>query len=190
MNTQCFRTLSIIAAACACLAAQASDTTAVVPSTPSNDVATDVHVGYDYVNKVLASARKECRAVQSTSKVANGSVLVDCLAKNSKNTIQYRITPKNAGLPLIEFMSRTQIKPGAGKTADVAPSARDATVNKYALAIIRDYRYECAQVVTVTTQEDNSLVAVCTSGYGRTTISYRLVETPGANMNTRVTPIS
>ena len=189
MKTQRFRTLAIIAAALACLSAQASDTPTIVPSAFTEDVATDVHVGYDYVNKVLASARKECRAVQAMSTLANGSVLVDCLSKNSKSSIHYRITPKNTGLPLIDVMARTPIKPGTDKLADTLPSARDATVNKYALAIIRDYRYECAQVITVTTQEDNSLIAMCTSEYSRTPLSYRLIETPGANMNTRVTPV-
>lgn len=150
-----------------------------------SDVATDVHVGYDYATKVLANARKDCKAVRGTAKQADGSVFVDCLSHDAKNAVRWRITPHHTSVPLVELVSRKPIAQSELGT----PEAREASVNKYATAIIRDYRYECLQVVKVTTQEDDSLIAVCTPEYGREPIPYRLVETPGAHMNTRVTPV-
>lgn len=150
-----------------------------------DDVATDVHVGYDYATKVLANARKDCKAVRGTAEQTDGSVFVDCVSNDGKSDVRWRITPHHTSVPLVELVSR---KPVA-KAEPTTPEAREAKVNNYATAIVRDYRYECLRVVKVTTQEDNSLIAVCTPEYGREPISYRLVETPGAHMNTRVTPV-
>lgn len=154
-------------------------------SAASKDVATDVNVGYDYATKVLANARKDCKSVRGTAKQLDGSTLVECLSQNGKDTVQFRITPHHTSVPLVEVVERKPLS----KTAPDTPQAREAAVNKYATAIIRDYRYECLQVVKVTTQADDSLIAVCTPEYGREPIPYRLVETPGAHMNTRVSPI-
>ena len=170
--------LAALTALCACSFAQAA-------APDPKDVATDVHVGYDYATKVLANARKDCKSVRGTAKQADGSVFVDCLSHDGKDDVRWRITPHHTSVPLVELVSR---KPVA-KAEPNTPEAREAKVNNYATAIIRDYRYECLRVVKVTTQEDNSLIAVCTPEYGREPIPYRLVETPGAHMNTRVTPV-
>lgn len=144
----------------------------------------DDQVGYDKATKVLADARKDCKAVRTISQEAQGAVLVDCLAQDSKSSVRYRIVPGHTGESRVAFVSRTPLSKEARTDA-----VEDDKVNRYATAIVRDYRYECAKVVRVTTQADGSLVAVCTPEYGRYSISYRLVEAPGAHMNTRVTPI-
>ena len=143
--------LAALMALCACTFAQAA--------TPDpKDVASDVHVGYDYATKILANARKDCKSVRGTSRQADGSVFVDCLSHDGKDDVRWRITPHHTSVPLVELVSR---KPMA-KAEPNTPEAREAKVNNYATTIIRDYRYECLRVVKVTTQEDNSLIAVCT----------------------------
>lgn len=147
-------------------------------------VPVDDQVGYDKATKVLADARKDCKAVRTISQEAQGGVLVECLAHDSKSSVRYRIVPSHTGESRITFVSRAPLPKEARVEA-----VQDDKVNRYATAIVRDYRYECAKVVRVTTQTDGSLIAVCTPEYGRDSISYRLVETPGAHMNTRVTPV-
>lgn len=169
-----FYFLAAVLAVCASPLAQASQ-----------DVATDVHVGYEYSTKVLANAGKECKAVRRTIEQADGSSFVDCLSKNGKDNIRYRITPKTTSVPTVGLVSRKLVEK-ADKDSD---QSREDTINQHAKAIIQDYRYECLKVVTVTAQEDSSLLAVCKPEYGRKPIAYRLVETPGAHLRTRVIPV-
>ena len=149
--------------------------------------ASDIHAHprYDKATKVLADARKDCKAVRTISLEAQGVVAVDCLSQDNKSSVRYRIAPNHTGVPRVTFLSRAAL----AREEASGFAGQDEQVNQYATAIVRDYRYECAKVVRVTTQADGSLVAVCTPEYGRDSISYRLVETPGAHMNTRVTPI-
>ena len=154
-------------------------------SQTSQEVATDVHVGFDYATKVLASERKDCKFVRRTIEQADGSSFVDCSSVNGKDDIRYRITPRKTEAATVDLVSRKPMS----KIDLETPQARDAAANRHATHIIRDYRYECLHVIKVTVQEDSSLLAVCKPEYGRKPISYRLVETPSAHLQTRVIPI-
>lgn len=145
-------------------------------------------IGHEYATKALAHARKDCASVRAMARQDASSVVVECASNDKKTMVQYRITPKHTGLPDIAFLSREPITKVETRVPTTAEQHAEQ-VNAYAQAIIVDYRYECARVVRVTTQADNSLVAVCTPDIGREPISYRLVETPGAHMGARVTPL-
>ena len=82
----------------------------------AENVATDIHVGYDYATKVLTEAKKECKAVRRTIEQEDGSSFVDCLSKNEKNTIRYRITPKTSSTPTVELVARKPVAPSLGPT--------------------------------------------------------------------------
>lgn len=156
---------------------------------PVSDPATSGDsIGHDYATKALAHARKDCASIRSMARQDESSVVVECASNDKKTMVQYRITPKHTALPEITFLRREAITKVEAK-APTTPEQHAEKANKYARAIIVDYRYECAKVLRVTTQADDSLVAVCTPDIGREPISYRLVETPGAHMGTRVTPL-